>query len=112
MDRARLSRAIQNLLENAIHHTPAGGMVRIGGGTVHHSMRTWIWCSIEDSGTGFGAVDPSHVFEPFFTKRAGGTGLGLSIVQRTIEIHGGRISAGNGELGGARMSIELPRMQE
>jgi PAS domain S-box-containing protein len=112
MDRARLSRAIQNLLENAIHHTPAGGMVCIRGGTVHHSMRTWIWCSIEDSGAGFGAVDPSRVFEPFFSKRAGGTGLGLSIVQRTIEIHGGRISAANGEFGGARMTIEMPRMQE
>ena len=75
-------------------------------------MRTWVWCRIEDSGTGFGAVDPSHVFEPFFTKRAGGTGLGLSIVQRTVEMHGGHIFAANGELGGARMTIEMPRMQE
>jgi signal transduction histidine kinase len=111
MDRARLARAIGNLLENAIHYTPSGGTVRIRGGVIEHSMRTWIWCSIEDSGPGFG-FNASHVFEPFFSKRPNGTGLGLSIVQRTIEMHGGRIYAANGENGGAKMTIELPRMQE
>jgi PAS domain S-box-containing protein len=112
MDRARLARAIRNLLENAIHHTPSGGTVTIRGGVIEHSMRHWIWCSIEDSGPGFGAVDPSRVFEPFFSKRPSGTGLGLSIVQRTIEMHGGRIFAANREGGGAKMTLELPRMQE
>ena len=112
MDRARLARAVQNLLENAIHHTPVGGVVGIRGGIVNHSMRCWIWCAVEDSGPGFGAVEPSRVFEPFFSKRPGGTGLGLSIVQRTIELHGGRIIAANGEAGGARMTIELPRVEQ
>lgn len=112
MDRGRMARAIQNLLENAIHHSPSSGTVGIRGGTIEHSSRTWIWCSIEDSGPGFGAVDPARVFEPFFSKRLGGTGLGLSIVQRTIEMHGGRIVASNSEMGGARMTFELPLAEE
>lgn len=109
MDHARLSRAVQNLLQNAVHHTAGRGDVRIRGGVAEHSMRTWIWCSIEDAGPGFTGIDSSRVFEPFFSKRLGGTGLGLSIVQRTVEIHGGRIFAENGEGGGGRMTIELPR---
>ena len=111
MDHARLSRALGNLLENAIHHSPSGSRVVIRGGKSVRAAHTWIWCSIEDAGPGFGGSDPSKIFEPFFSKRPGGTGLGLSIVQRTIEAHGGRITAGNAEGGGARMTIELPRLE-
>jgi PAS domain S-box-containing protein len=112
MDQARLARAFQNLLENAMHHSDGRGAVTVRGGRVEHSMRTWIWCSIDDAGPGFSGTDAARVFEPFFSKRPGGTGLGLSIVQRTVEIHGGRIFAENAEGGGARMTIELPRMED
>ena len=68
----------------------------------------WIVCTVRDRGRGFDLNDLPRVFEPFFTRRAAGTGLGLSIVQRTIDAHGGRVSANNHPEGGGFVSFEIP----
>ena len=49
------------------------------------------------------------VFVPFFTRKEGGTGLGLALVRKVVVHHGGTIVAEDSPLGGARMSITLPR---
>jgi two-component system sensor histidine kinase FlrB len=67
---------------------------------------------VEDNGPGFPDDVLPHVFEPFYTTRAGGTGLGLSIVQRIVEIHGGKAFASNREGGGARVTICIPARSE
>jgi signal transduction histidine kinase len=64
--------------------------------------------SVEDSGPGFTPAAAQSAFEPFFTTRNGGTGLGLSIVRRVIDMHGGRVSAGNRMEGGGRVTIAIP----
>ena len=50
----------------------------------------------------------ARVFEPFFSTKASGTGLGLAIAKRTVEAHGGRITAASTPLGGAAFQVELP----
>lgn len=110
MDPLRLSQAFHNLLHNAIHFSPPAGTVTIGGGEVERAGMTWIVCTIDDCGPGFPPEELGSVFEPFFSRRPGGTGLGLSIARRTVELHGGHITASNrAEDGGARVTVELPR---
>jgi signal transduction histidine kinase len=108
MNRQRLVQVFQNLLENAIQHSPPGGSVEIETAEVSLDGRDWIAYRIKDAGPGFGSEDLPRIFEPFFTRRHGGTGLGLSIVQRIVEEHGGTITAGNcPEGGGAVMVVRL-----
>lgn len=108
----RLPQVFLNLLENAIQHTPVGGIVTVEAWEVFEDNRNWIVCGVKDSGPGFDPSDLPRVFEPFFTRRTGGTGLGLSIVQKIIEEHEGSISAGNPPEGGALMVVRLPVCEE
>lgn len=107
-DRKRLLQVFQNLLENAIHHTPQGGTVTV---SVRDAMRdgvSRVEFAVEDEGPGFREEDLSRIFEPFFTRRRGGTGLGLSIVQRIVEEHRGQVEAANRACGGACLLVRLP----
>ena len=107
IDRRRMIQVFQNLLENAIQHSPAGGAVLVevaNGGA-------WVDCSVSDSGPGFKSEDLPKIFQPFFTRRRGGTGLGLSIVQRIIDEHGGKIAAKNRPEGGAVIRLRLRSLQ-
>lgn len=106
--RRRLRIALQNLIQNAIQHTPQGGEVAVEVEEFEQAGSPWVRCRFLDSGTGFKTEDLSRIFEPFFTRRRGGTGLGLSIVQRIVEEHGGRIAASNRPEGGAVLTLELP----
>jgi signal transduction histidine kinase len=108
MDRTRLAQVFQNLLQNAIQHSPSGASVTIETCKIQDDEQEWIACAVKDAGSGFAKEDLSRIFEPFFTKRQGGTGLGLSIVQRIVEEHGGTIAARNGPAGGAIMEVRLP----
>jgi len=108
MDRGRLVRAVQNVIQNAIQHSPAGGVVEVEVGLVKSDGRSWALCAVRDHGPGFAAGDISRVFEPLFTRRPGGTGLGLSIARKVVEEHGGHISADNHPGGGGYVSIRLP----
>lgn len=107
-DATRLTQVFQNLLDNAIHHSPAGSAVSLDVEEIRENGHRWIACRVMDSGPGFRAEDLPHVFEPFFTRRRKGTGLGLSIVERIVTSHGGTIEAGNRPTGGAVMTVRLP----
>ena len=108
MDRTRLVQVFQNLLENAIQHSPDGGTVTVEAREVRRNGRVWLECAVKDAGPGLAAEDLQRMFEPFFTRRRAGTGLGLSIVQRIVEEHGGEVTAGNGPRGGAVLTVTLP----
>jgi signal transduction histidine kinase len=108
LDRDRLLRVFQNLLENAIQHSPPNEEVILETRMQGNNGRRWIECRVGDSGPGFAAGDIPHVFEPFFSRRRGGTGLGLSIVHQIAHEHGGEIIAANRPEGGALMTVRLP----
>jgi len=104
-DRAQLAQCFENLLENAVQHSPAGAAVVIEAEPVTLEGAPWVECRVLDSGPGLRSVE--RVFEPFFTRRRGGTGLGLAIAERIVERHGGRIAAENRPEGGARFRVLL-----
>jgi PAS domain S-box-containing protein len=106
MDTERLTLAFENLLMNALQHSPSGASVVMR--ILDEAERGFLDCAVLDSGGGFASEDVEHVFEPFFTRRRGGTGLGLSIVQRIVEAHGGRVWVGNRPEGGGRVTVRLP----
>jgi signal transduction histidine kinase len=108
MDRRRLVQVFQNLLDNAVRHSPAKSAVTVEAERARVDGEAWIDCRVRDEGPGFKPEDLPRVFEPFFTRRRGGTGLGLSIVQRIVEDHGGRVFAANRPEGGAVMTVRLP----
>lgn len=110
MDRRRLPQVFSNLLENALHHSSSGATITIEADTPYLEGQEWIECAVKDSGPGFNQDDLPRIFEPFFTRRRGGIGLGLSIVQRIVEDHGGKISAGNRPEGGAVITVSFPLM--
>jgi signal transduction histidine kinase len=108
LDSTRMVQVFQNLLENAVHHSPRGETVTVDVRSVTEHHGTWLRCAVIDHGPGFDTEDLSHIFEPFFTRRVHGTGLGLSIVERIVEQHGGRATARNGPDGGAILTVHLP----
>ncbi|HET9525311.1 MAG TPA: ATP-binding protein, partial [Pyrinomonadaceae bacterium] len=112
IDRRRLSKVFVNLIENAIQHSPAKGVVRIEAQRVSDGGHEWVQCAIKDSGAGILAEDLPKIFEPFFSKRRGGTGLGLAIAQRIMQEHGGKLIAGNNPTGGACMIARFPTPTE
>lgn len=105
-----LERAINNLLDNAVRHTPRNGEIVVQCYKDHDK----IIFTIQDTGIGFLEKELSHVFEPLFRGEAsrnrstGGTGLGLTISQRIIKQHGGDLVAGNHCDGGALLRGWIP----
>jgi PAS domain S-box-containing protein len=108
MDRDRLCGAFENVLKNAISHSPTGGSVFLRAADTEGEHGPWVSFSVEDRGSGFHHEDLPHLFKAFFSRRAGGTGLGLAIVKRVIDYHGGRVIARNHAGGGASMTVLLP----
>jgi PAS domain S-box-containing protein len=108
VDKERLVQVFQNLLQNAIQHSPEGGSVAVAAAQERDDEHVWIALSVCDSGPGIPPEDVNRVFEPFFTRRRGGTGLGLAIVRRIVEEHGGIVRVANRSDGGAEISVRLP----
>jgi len=105
LDPALLGRALDNLVSNAIQHTPLGGRVSLRAEHPDKLLRL----IVEDSGPGVAPGLRDTLFEPFVTGRADGTGLGLAIARELVEAHGGRLSLA-ASTQGARFVIELGGM--
>jgi signal transduction histidine kinase len=103
-DRLSLSRAVTNLLQNAIAH--AGGT-----GLIHVVVTVDGGFEISDEGPGIPEAERAKVFTPFYRLRPSsvGTGLGLHLVQEIVARHGGQIGVGDAPQGGARFWVKLPQ---
>jgi two-component system sensor histidine kinase TctE len=102
-DRLSLSRAVTNLLQNAIAH--AGGK-----GLIHVAVMANGVFEISDEGPGIPEAERAKIFTPFYRLRPSsvGTGLGLHLVQEIVARHGGHIRVMDAPGGGARFSVRLP----
>jgi len=103
-DRAKLKRAVLNLLVNARQAMPEGGSVHVRVGTAGDG----VLIEVADEGCGIPEEDRPHVFDSFFSTKSEGSGLGLAIVKRTIEDHSGTISFKSTVGRGTTFRIVLP----
>ncbi|MEV0518952.1 HAMP domain-containing sensor histidine kinase, partial [Nonomuraea sp. NPDC050405] len=103
-----LAQVLANLLDNAVRHSPPGGVVTVAGTARGDGARI----TVADQGPGIPASARSRVFERFSrldaarAADAGGAGLGLAIVKEIVELHGGDVRIADGA--GCHMIIELP----
>ncbi|AVR90231.1 ATP-binding protein [Thauera aromatica] len=105
-DAPSLEILLQNLVANALQHSPEGGLVRVE----LRPCADAVALSVHDSGPGVVPEMRAQVFERFFRHGPGqGAGLGLSIVARIAELHGGSIELGDSPLGGLEFTVRLPR---
>ncbi len=103
-DPTRLATVWNNLVSNALHATPDGGRVTLTGRKEGED----IVVTIADTGSGIPADRLAHVWEPFYSARAGGVGLGLSIVRAVAERHGGTATVRSAEGAGTAFTIRFP----
>ena len=113
VDAQLIGRVLNNLLSNALRHTPAGGAVQVQAVPVQTGVRV----EVVDTGKGIQAEDLPHVFERFYrgeksrNRATGGAGLGLAIARGIIEAHGGKITVESSPGEYTRFSFTLPAAQ-
>ena len=106
----RLIQVFENILDNALSFTPAGGTVTVQVAAENGDVVT----RIRDMGAGIPDANLGRIFDRFFThrpdgSRGGHTGLGLAIVKTIVEGYGGAVTAANAEQGGAVFTVRLPK---
>jgi signal transduction histidine kinase len=109
----KLSRILDNLLANALRHTPEEGMIQIRAA----AEEDHVLVQVEDNGTGISSKDLPHIFDRFYrgersrTRKSdpgGGAGLGLAIAKGLVEAHGGKIWVEGDSDSGAKFWFTLP----
>jgi signal transduction histidine kinase len=105
-----LHRAIENIVRNALRHSPEGGLITISAKRA--SEKSHLSLVIADEGDGVPEDEINSIFEPFFRSakadRFTGYGLGMAITRQIVEAHNGRVRAENAKQGGLVVTIELP----
>jgi signal transduction histidine kinase len=105
-DRYWISAAIENVVRNALKHTPEGSQVLVTLESARREGTRVAILGVSDTGHGLAESELARVFEPFFrgskdgdghaaSPRAAGSGLGLAIAARVVQAHGGKIEAMN-----------------
>lgn len=105
-DVAQLDRVLDNLLHNAIRHTPSGGRIQLHAR--RHAERVII--SVEDNGEGIAYGQQGRIFEPFVQvgRKKGGAGLGLALCKEIVQLHGGRMGVFSRPGQGTQFYMALP----
>ena len=104
IDHDQITQVMMNIVLNAIQILPVGGQIFIR----LHQQQDAAMIEVADNGPGISDANQAHIFEPFFTQRAGGVGLGLAVVRQIVQAHGGDIRYSSSQFGGAQFTIALP----
>jgi len=112
-DRLLIRQALVNIIDNAIKHTPSGGLITVRV----REDRTQVYFDVEDTGAGIPQDQLNRVFDRFYrveegrSRESGGAGLGLSIAEWNVRVHGGLLRASSEPGRGSIFTIELPRAE-
>jgi signal transduction histidine kinase len=107
MDAEQMKQVLLNLILNGVEAMPEGGRLTISLGQRAEELLI----EVRDTGDGIAPAVRDKLFTPFVTNKARGTGLGLAIAHRLVSQHGGRITAGDTDGGGAVFQVWLPLTQ-
>jgi two-component system, OmpR family, sensor kinase len=102
-----LYRLLNNLVDNALRHSPPGGRIQLLAAT----NEGWVRITVADEGPGIPTDGTERLFERFYRGRGEcgpGSGLGLSIAQAIAHAHGGQVVLANREAGGTAATVALP----
>jgi signal transduction histidine kinase len=111
MDERRIMRALTNLVQNAIRHTPPDGTVSIRAFDAGDAIQV----EVSDTGEGIPESELSKLFQrsyrqdPSRNRKSGGAGLGLSIARGLVDAHGGRIWAESVVGAGSTFAFTVPK---
>jgi signal transduction histidine kinase len=103
-DLPQLKQVLLNLVVNALHAMPDGGVLAISARADGPTVRI----EVADSGCGIPADVLPRIFDPFFTTRPGGSGLGLAITGKIVREHGATINVDSQAGAGARFVLNWP----
>lgn len=113
-DQVRLTRALCELVQNAVTFTPSGGQVIVEAGIAENGKQSYLTFSVRDTGPGISAEEQEKVFDRFYrgslaeSGHVPGTGLGLSIAQEILRAHGGRVTVESKVGEGSTFCMWLP----
>ena len=102
-DAEQMTRALRNLVVNAIDAMPNGGTLTVRTISLGPGMRL----EVSDTGQGLTPEECARLFTPYYTTKTHGTGLGLAIVQSVVSDHKGRIAVESEPGKGATFRIDL-----
>ena len=110
MDTQAIGRVLNNLISNALRHTPTGGEIRVYA----RRSASGVEVSVSDSGEGIHEEDIPHIFESFYrgeksrNRGTGGAGLGLAIARGILRAHGGDIRVESKVGKGTQFNFQIP----
>ena len=108
-DPVRVREVLENLIANALHHTPAGGAVTVDAAAATIDAGRAVAFRVADTGSGIAPDELPFVFERFRKSAdSGGAGLGLAISKRLVEAHGGEIEAESHPNRGTTIRFSMP----
>ena len=104
VDRTLITRALVNIVENALHAMPGRGTLTIDAS----ADEQFVTVRIRDTGSGMDEEALARVFEPYFSTKTTGTGLGLPIARRNVEVSGGTVEVESSPGEGTVVVMRLP----
>ncbi|MDI3464644.1 MAG: Periplasmic sensor signal transduction histidine kinase [Nitrospira sp.] len=107
-DETQISQVLVNIVVNAFHAMPNGGLCRISAMQREAEGKRWVEIAVKDSGVGIAKKQLSRLFEPFYTTKPSGTGLGLAIAYRIMQDHGGTIQVSSAPGSGTTVVTQFP----